>query len=77
MAAKRQYDLMVSQAWHTAVFGLNGYAGKLNSLPSYLGRSAEIGHRSRAADAIAFFHRMKAQGLPVKISRVPRKTKPD
>jgi hypothetical protein len=32
-AAKRELDLAIFTAWHTAVFALTGYGGKLKELP--------------------------------------------
>jgi hypothetical protein len=71
-AAQRQFELAISTAWHTAVFALNGYAGKLEDLSHYLGRAAttdEDREREENARLIHFFHQMKARGVPVEISR--------
>lgn len=71
---EREYNLAISQAWHTAIFALNGYAGKLKgkSLSDYqVGK--ERPKQSSTARAIAFFHAMKSAGFPVTITRVPRK----
>lgn len=73
---EREYDIAISQAWHTAIFALNGYAGKLKgkSLSDYLiGKGKVQTKRSTVADAIAYFHSMKAAGLPVTITRTERK----
>lgn len=72
LAAKRAYDLAISQAWHTAIFALNGYAGKLKgkTLAHYLSDGESGRKLSSAAHAIAFFHRLKAGGIPVDIKRV-------
>lgn len=70
---EREHDRAISQAWHTAIFALNGYAGKLKnkSLSDYL-IAKEKPKRSSAAAALAFFHAMKSSGFPVTITRVPR-----
>lgn len=74
LAAKRAYDLAISQAWHTAIFALNGYAGKLKgkSLSDYLSERTAP-RRSKFADASAFFGRLKAAGVRVDVSRTPRR----
>ena len=68
LAAKREYDLAIATAWHTAVFGLQGYAGKLKGkkLSDFL---SEQKRPTRHAQAIAFFHSLKARGVPVSITR--------
>jgi hypothetical protein len=75
LAAKREYDLAITQAWHTAIFALNGYAGKLKgkTLANFLSGGERVRKQSNAAHAVAFFHRMKSAGMPVSISRVLRK----
>lgn len=71
---EREYDRAIAQAWHTAIFALNGYGGKLKgkSLSDFL-ISQDKPKPSKAAQAAAFFHAMKAAGLPVTITRVERK----
>lgn len=66
---ERAYDLAIAQAWHTAMFGLQGYAGKLKGkkLSDYLTKRDR--KQSIHAQAIAFFHRLQAEGLPVTITR--------
>jgi hypothetical protein len=68
---QREFDLAVFVSWHTAVFALNGYAGKLKDkrLSDFLS-SRDPQPQSNAAQAVSFFHRMKAAGLPVTIERV-------
>lgn len=68
-AANRQVDLAIVTAWHTAVFALHGYAGKLKGkkLSDFLGSDSQ--RATKNAQAIAFFHRMKARGVPVTITR--------
>jgi hypothetical protein len=66
-AAKREHELSISAAWHTAVFALSGYGGKLKGLSEYLGKPKRpVQH----AEAIAFFHSLKERGFPVEINRV-------
>jgi hypothetical protein len=69
---EREYDLDISHAWHSAKFNGLAQVGKLRGLKSYLGKAAS-GVRSTAASALAFFHKMKAAGLPVTITRSVRK----
>lgn len=71
---ERAYDLAITQAWHTAIFALNGYGGKLKgkTLSDFL-VGKDKPKRSTVASAIAFFHSMKSAGLPVEITRVERK----
>lgn len=67
-AASRQADLAIVNAWHTAIFVLNGYAGKLKgkSLSDFLsGDRVQAKRRSTYADAHAFFGRLKAEGFPI------------
>jgi hypothetical protein len=70
-------DIAMFAAWHTAVFGLNGYAGKLKGkkLSDFLGgdEKPEKHPALQNARAIHFFQSMKAKGFPVEITRVERK----
>jgi hypothetical protein len=66
-AAKRESEMALFTAWHTAVFALTGYGGKLKSFTEYLDRPERS---TKHAEAIAFFHSLKARGVPVDISRV-------
>lgn len=77
LKAERAHDLVMMGAWHTAIFGLNGYSGGLKgkSLSDYLISGSKPQH-SKAAQALAFFQEMKARGLPVSITRVERKQSP-
>jgi hypothetical protein len=70
---EREHDRAIAQAWHTAMFGLNGYGGKLKgkTLSDYLINKPKP-KQSSAAKAIAFFHSMKSAGFDVKIERVER-----
>jgi hypothetical protein len=69
-AATRNVDLAVLTAWHTAIFGLLGYAGKLRGkkLADFLTAKAEPAPAGHAA-TLAFFHALKARGLAVEITR--------
>lgn len=70
LAAKRRSDLAISTAWHTAIFALNGYSGKLKgkTLLDFLG--PDESQAKKHAEAIAFFHKLKAKGVPVEITRL-------
>lgn len=72
-AASRQVDLCVVTAWHTAMFGLSGYAGKLNGkkLSDFLTSEADAddGQRMQNARLIHFFQSLKARGVAVEITR--------
>lgn len=70
-AATRQVDLAIVTAWHTAIFGLSGYAGNLKGkhLSDFLTAQPKSDRRLKHAEAIAFFHRLKAKGVPVEITR--------
>lgn len=70
LAEKKRLDIAIVTAWHTAMFALAGYGGKLKGkkLSDYLG-NPEQPKQSSHAQAIAFFHRLKARGVPVDISR--------
>jgi hypothetical protein len=64
-AAKRDVDLAILGAWHAVAFDRTK---KLQKLSAYLD-TGKPSQRASHAHAIAFFHRLKAQGLPVKITR--------
>ena len=66
LAAKREHELAISTAWHTAVFALSGYGGKLKDLSEYM---ANPKRSTKHAEAIHFFHALKARGIAVDISR--------
>lgn len=69
---KRELDMATFGAWHTAIFALNGYAGKLKgkSLSDFLSAKPETNNQSvQNARGIAFFHRLQAEGIPVKITK--------
>jgi hypothetical protein len=69
LAEKKRFDLAIVTAWHTAVFALNGYAGKLKgkSLSDFL--TDKPSRPASHAQGLAFFHRLKAKGVPVEITR--------
>jgi hypothetical protein len=71
-AEERRLDHAVVAAWYTATFALGMYSGKLKGkrLTDFLSGDRGKAERNPAADAVAFFHRMKAAGFPVKIERV-------
>lgn len=71
LAAERKFDFAIAEAWHAAKFGVMAENGKLRGLSTYIGKKK--GKRSLAADAAAFFHRMKAAGMDVDIKKVVRK----
>jgi hypothetical protein len=62
---REAYDLALAQAWHTEAFAREK---RLKKLSDYQGKKS--GKRSVAADAVAFFHSLKARGVPVEIRRV-------
>lgn len=75
LAARKQLDTALFAAWHTALFALNGWAdkGKLaggKSLADLMDHSPKPqGAALKHAQAIAFFHRLRAKGMSVKITR--------
>jgi hypothetical protein len=71
-AATRKLDLCIVTAWHTAVFALSGYSGKLKPLSEFLSSKPEpeeTDERMQNAQAIHFFQSLKARGVPIEISR--------
>jgi hypothetical protein len=77
-AASRQVDFGIATAWHTAIFALSGYAGKLRDkkLSDYLTSTNEAerapadDQRMQNARGIHFFRSLKERGVPVDIERV-------
>lgn len=62
---KEMLDLAFWQAWHTEAFArMDGRAFK-NAMENRFAEKAPTNH----AQAIAFFHRLKARGVPVNITR--------
>lgn len=71
-AANRNVDLAIVGAWHTAIFALTGYAGKLNGkkLSDFLSGAEPVNEqKSQNAKAIAFFLGAKARGFDVEVTR--------
>ncbi len=70
-AANRQVDLAILGAWHTAIFGLNGFDGKLKGkkLSDFLSAPEKKEVNTKSAQAIAFFNSLKARGIEVEITR--------
>lgn len=56
-------------AYNTGAFSR---ASKPKPLSHYLRQLRRSEERSTAADAVSFFHSLKARGFPVSITRVPR-----
>jgi hypothetical protein len=69
-ASFERYELATFAAYQAARMSAAAQAGKLGSLSKWMPKKPDKG-RSGAAKAVAFFHRMKAAGLGVKIERVP------
>jgi hypothetical protein len=59
-------DLLL--AWHTGAFSGAAFAGKLKSFDEYARPAGDQQHLQHAK-TIAFFHRLKARGVPVEITR--------
>jgi hypothetical protein len=68
MANRRAYDIAIAAAWHTEAFARTKKLPKLSSILTESGDKP----KSVAAQALAFFHQMKAKGIPIEIRRVPR-----
>jgi hypothetical protein len=68
LAARRQFDLAITTAWHTEAFARTK---KLPKLASLIGD--HDGTKSASAQALAFFHGLKAKGVPVEIYKTERK----
>jgi len=56
------------QAYHVAAFGAAAMNGTLKPFREYVSDPTSQA-RTKTAQAIAFFHRMRASGVPVEISR--------
>lgn len=67
-AAKAEYDRAIFLAWHTAVFALNGYAGKLKELGSYL-QAKPIARNQTAAEMLHIMREFQERGASMKITR--------
>jgi hypothetical protein len=70
---RKRLDIAIFTAWHTAMFALKGYSGKLagKSLSDYLSDSPKPRDDQRMQDAraIHFFQSLKARGVPIEITR--------
>jgi hypothetical protein len=68
---KQEIDLATYTAWHVAVFGLGMYAGKMKgkALADFIQSEKPDKQPLQYARAIAFFQRLKAQGVSVEITR--------
>jgi hypothetical protein len=68
---RRELDLGVYTAWHAATFAVGMYGGKLKGkkLSDFLSEDSRPA-RSKAAEALSFFHTLKARGVAVDITRV-------
>lgn len=70
IAAKRAQDLAYWQAWHT--IALQDYT-KAHDFKTALKRQlGSTGRPNQTAEALAFFHGLRAKGVPVKIYKTPR-----
>jgi hypothetical protein len=65
-AAKSRLDLAFWQAWHTEAFAKMKPKDFKAALKNHF---AEKKPASKHAQGIAYFHRLKARGLPVAISK--------
>lgn len=63
-AANRHVDLAILGAWHAEAFARTKVLKKLSA---YMQRQETP--QSNAAQALAFFHSLKARGVPVTITR--------
>jgi hypothetical protein len=66
---KQQLDLAFWQAWHTEAFARMEGRDFKAALRNHFSRDDKSDQRLKNAEAIAFFHRLKARGVPVKITR--------
>jgi len=71
LAQTDKLNIATFTAWHTAMFCLAGYGGKLKgkSLSDFLHHERSSDQALQHARGIAFFHRLQARGIPVKITR--------
>lgn len=69
-AAKRQSKRDLLLAYHTGAFAGAAFNGKLKPFNEYVSDDEPADDRAlKHAHAIAFFHRLKARGMPVEITR--------
>lgn len=68
---KRELDMLIAGAWHTAIFGLNGYAGKLRgkNLSDYL-NSAKPKKAQTPDEMFAALLMTQAGGAPLNIRKL-------
>jgi hypothetical protein len=64
LAVKRQFDIAITMAWHTEAFARTKKLPKLSAL---IGDGPKAG--SKAAEAVAWAHRMKARGFDIQITK--------
>lgn len=71
---RRELDHATFLAWHTAVFAIERYAGKLKPLSKYLGsETTEAGDpKIQHAKILAWAHSLRVRGVDIKIERVTR-----
>jgi hypothetical protein len=68
-AAKQAYDREIFSAWHTAVFALSGYSGKLKSLDKYL-NVKPIKKGQTTDEMLAALKAYQASGVSMNIKRL-------
>jgi hypothetical protein len=71
-AAFEKYEVAMYQAYQTARLSVLAENGKLGQLSKHMPKRAHS-EKSKAAQALAWAHSLKARGIPVKIERVQRK----
>lgn len=65
---KRRLDRAFWQAWHAGIFAQMGEKGLKQAFKERFADETTTATNNHA-QAIAFFHRLKAQGVPVSITR--------
>lgn len=68
-AAKTRMDLAFWQAWHVEAFARMEGRDFKHALKNHLAADEKTGAALKNAQAIAFFHSLKAKGIPVEITR--------
>lgn len=66
LAAKRKSDLAIVSAWYGEFFARQK---RLEKLTDFLSRDDDP-QTAKNAQAIAYFHKLKARGVPVEITRL-------
>lgn len=74
-ASLERYELATYEAYQAAKFNALAQTGKLKALSTYMPKKGST-KKSQAMQAVAFFHRMQAAGIAVKITRTPRAVSP-